>query len=392
MADLALNLMPSIATISLPESNRASARNLPRSPGADTRSTVWLDSLAEPLDHAPASVDLLRKFASDGLTRIGVAEELGGDGGSWADAAESIAELAQRSLTASFVLWSHRTYIECVVRSNNPALRDRELPKLLTGEWAGAIGMSNAMKFVCGLEPLEVIARQADRAHGQQWLIDGTLPWVTNLRAGGFSVAAAAQPATPGPVPVFSFRSDLQGVRRSQDLALMGLRGSDVAAIELEGVFVGSEHRLHDNLTVWLPQVRPQFLGFQCGMSIGLARASIAAAQERVGRREVLRAPLAELHLALEKDTGELLGGLQSGVFSSDPAALFRLRIVLARHVQQALYLELQAWGGQAYLDEQAPGFARRWRESAFIPVITPSLAQLEIQLSLLNRQASDTP
>jgi len=56
------------------------------------------------------------------------------------------------------------------------------------------------------------------------------------------------------------------------------------------------------------------------------------------------------------------------------------------------LYLELQAWGGQAYLDEQAPGFARRWRESAFIPVITPSLAQLEIQLSLLNRQASDTP
>ena len=104
------------------------------------------------------------------------------------------------------------------MRSNNPALRDRELPKLLAGEWAGAIGMSNAMKFVCGLEPLEVIARQADRAQGQQWLIDGTLPWVTNLRAGGFSVAAAAQPATPGPVPVFSFRSDLQGVRRSQDL------------------------------------------------------------------------------------------------------------------------------------------------------------------------------
>lgn len=345
------------------------------------------------MDQAPAGINLLQQFASEGLTRIGVPEELGGDGGSWAETAESIAALAQGSLTAAFVLWSHRTYIECVVRSNNSALREKELPKLLAGEWAGAVGMSNAMKFVCGLEPLEITARPMEPLgpRNRPWRIDGVLPWVTNLRAGGFSVAAAVQPAAPGPVPVFAFRSDLPGVRRSQDLALIGLRGSDVAAVHLEDVPMGPECRLHDNLTVWLPQVRPQFLGFQCAMSVGLGRASIAAAQECAGRRAVLGLQLAELRQALESDAGKLLDGLQEGRFSSDPAALFQLRIALARHVQRALHLELQAWGGQAYLESHAPGFARRWRESAFIPIITPSLAQLEIQLDLLKSLASDT-
>lgn len=350
------------------------------------RSAHWLVDLSEALDQGTAGIDLLRKFASEGLTRIGVPEAMGGSGGSWAETAESIAELAEHSLAASFVLWSHRTYIECVVRSNNPALRERELPRLLAGEWAGAVALSNAMKFVCGLEPLEVVAKPMARAESREkkWRIDGVLPWVTNLRASGFSIAAAAQPAAPGPVPVFAFRSDMPGVHRGRDLGLIGLRGCEVSSVQLDAVLMGAEHRLHDNLTVWLTQVRPQFLGFQCGMSIGLARASVAAAQERVGRRAVLAPHLLKLSRALETDAGMLLQGLKNGRFSSDPAALFRLRIAFARHVQQALNLELQAWGGHAYLEDHAPGFARRWRESALIPIITPSLAQLEIQLSLL--------
>jgi alkylation response protein AidB-like acyl-CoA dehydrogenase len=176
-------------------------------------------------------------------------------------------------------------------------------------------------------------------------------------------------------------RSDQPGVRRSPDLPLIGLRGCDVAAVRLQGALVGPEDRLHADLNAWLPQVRPLFLGAQCGMSIGLARASLFAAQKRVGRREALRMRLAEAGMGLEVDVAELLQGLDDGRFGADPAALFRLRLALALHVQEALALELQAWGGQAYLEGQAPGFARRWREAAFIPIITPSVAQLEMQL-----------
>ena len=58
------------------------------------------------------------------------------------------------------------------------------------------------------------------------------------------------------------------------------------------------------------------------------------------------------------------------------------LRIALAESVQQAVMLELQASGGRAYLVDRDRSFARRWRESAFIPIVTPSLTQLQVELA----------
>ncbi|RJT68389.1 acyl-CoA dehydrogenase, partial [Escherichia coli] len=59
-----------------------------------------------------------------------------------------------------------------------------------------------------------------------------------------------------------------------------------------------------------------------------------------------------------------------------DAARLFRIRIGLAEAAANAVQLELQASGGKAYLSEHGAGFARRWRESAFVPIVTPSLVQ----------------
>ena len=46
-----------------------------------------------------------------------------------------------------------------------------------------------------------------------------------------------------------------------------------------------------------------------------------------------------------------------------------------------AVQLELQASGGKAYLCAHGSAFARRWRESAFVPIVTPSLVQLRAEL-----------
>lgn len=73
--------------------------------------------------------------------------------------------------------------------------------------------------------------------------------------------------------------------------------------------------------------------------------------------------------------------GLRTGRFSSNPVELFNLRIGLAQVAGEAVQLELQALGGKAYLQGYEKGFARRLRESAFVPVITPSVVQLRSQL-----------
>ena len=182
---------------------------------------------------------------------------------------------------------------------------------------------------------------------------------------------------------VASLPHDAPGLTRSPDLDLMAMRGSDTAAIDLAGVRIGAADILHPHAASWLPQVRPAFLGMQCGMSIGLARRALAEAAGRAGSaRQVLRDPLAAASSQLAALEAALRDGLRRDAFHAAPAALFELRIALAGVAAEAVALELQASGGRAYLSPFGDGFARRWKEAAFLPVVTPSLVQLKAALA----------
>ncbi|KWV87885.1 hypothetical protein PFLmoz3_02579 [Pseudomonas fluorescens] len=102
--------------------------------------------------------------------------------------------------------------------------------------------------------------------------------------------------------------------------------------------------------------------------------------------RTVLRDELEALRATLDHLVSELKKGLLAGRFTAEPIPLFKLRIALAETAASAVQLELQASGGKAYLTAHGSGFARRWRESAFVPIVTPSLVQLRTEL---HRQAS---
>jgi len=342
----------------------------------------WLDRHADDLDtgrHDPG--DLLPALAEAGVFRWGVPVEAGGlsdtDPG---HAIDVIAQIARHSLTAAFVAWSQRAFVECLLRSPNAPLAMRCLPDLLAGRLAGANALSNVMKFLSGLEPLQIAAR----ADGERWLLDGTMPWVTNLRPQGF-VAAAAVQMPQGGVAVMALPHDLPGLARSADLPLMGLQSSNTAAVRLADVPAGDEHLLHARVPAYLPGLRPVFVGLQCGLSIGLARRCLDEARE-VGQgkaaRGILAGPIEGLSLRLQDLSSQLADGVRDGSLARQPRTLFALRINLAETAVEAARLELQAAGGLAYLRERQPGFERRWREAAFLPIITPSVVQLKTELA----------
>jgi len=347
----------------------------------------WLEARAADLD-ADASVagELLPRLASGGVLGIGVPEDLGGAGGDVADAVEAIAQVSALSLAAGFVFWGHRSFIGYLLAADGPALRDALLADLLAGRIAGATGLSNAMKFLSGLEELQVSAR----AEPGSLVLDGALPWVTNLRPEGFHVAAAvAHGDRPGAF-IVSLAFDDARLTRSGDLDLIGLRATNTAALRIDGVRIAPERVIAADAAAWLPRVRPAFLGLQCGMSIGLARRSIAEARSSVGAgRHTLAEPLSALSARLAAQEHSLVEGLRAGIFREKPAALFHIRIALAEIVAEAVGLELQATGGRAYLAAPGADFARRWREAAFVPVITPSLVQLKTVLAAQRQSAA---
>jgi alkylation response protein AidB-like acyl-CoA dehydrogenase len=288
--------------------------------------------------------------------------------------------VSARSLTAGFVFWGHRTFIEYLLQSPNAALREALLPDLLAGRRGGATGLSNAMKFLSGIEQLSVRSEH----DGSLLRLDGFLPWVTNLPAGGFDVAMAVQGAGQAPAFIATLSSEDVGLERSSDLDLMAMRSSNTAALSIKAARIGRDRVLHPNAAEWLPRVRPAFLALQCAMSIGLARRALEEASgNQHGPRDIFSAPVEQLVTALADGERQLHAGLRNGRFVEQPASLFRQRIRLAEIAAEAVQLELLTSGGRAYLSQPGEGFQRRQREVAFIPIITPSLVQLKLALHL---------
>lgn len=346
----------------------------------------WLRGAAYGLDTgAEPAAGVVPRLQAAGLFGVGVPQAQGGSGGDTADAIHAIAAVAEESVAAAFMLWGHRSYIEYLLQTPNRAIAARHLPDLLAGRVAGASGLSNAMKSLAGLEQLQIRAR----SDGDEFILDGKLPWVTNLRPAGFHVAAAIE-RVDGGAPFVAFLTNRdEGLTRSPDLDILGMRSSDTAALGFAGVRIGRERILAEDADRWLTELKPSFVGLQCGLSIGLARRALAEAAHNVaGGRSAIAGSVAQVRERLQRAEFELVRGIQQQRFAPDAARLFELRIEFAAIVADAMGLELQSTGGRAYLAGPGRDFARRWRESAFIPLVTPSLTQMQTALLELRQAA----
>jgi alkylation response protein AidB-like acyl-CoA dehydrogenase len=345
---------------------------------------AWLDEHAEAIDAGQAlAAEVLPQLGRARLLQIGVPVRLGGSGGTTGDAIEAVASVAAHSLAAAFVFWGQRTFIEYLLQSPNEGLRTRWLPALLAGELAGATGLSNAMKYLSSLEPLQMNATRVEgNPSASQWILKGGLPWITNLRREGFLAAAAFDHSDGVSPSIFALPHDAPGVVRSEDLDLIALRSSNTAALKLDGAVLDESWQITDDARGFLLRVRPAFLGLQCGMSIGLARRALDAVDtSSAAARAAVAGEASHLTKQLAMLTQRLLDGVEHGTFLAAPATLFEVRIALAELVDAAVQLEVQASGGRGYLRGQS-GCARRCREAAFVPIVTPSVVQLKNQLA----------
>ncbi|MFZ4833852.1 acyl-CoA dehydrogenase family protein [Rouxiella sp. Mn2063] len=343
----------------------------------------WLDTHALELDRSNAlSHPLLIKMADAGLFGIGIPVDQGGNGGNITDVITAVSQVARHSLTAAFMFWGHRTFIEMLLQAPVRGLLEQHLPDLLSGKLAGATGLSNAMKFLSGLDELQIIGEASDGA----WHISGHLYWVTNLQSCGFKIVTVIQPQDGREPFIAIIDSQAQGVRRSEDLSLMGMQGSATAALTFDRVPLASSSLLHASAATFLPRVRPHFLGIQCGMALGLAEQCLENCREHLAIGHVLHADWSALQQTFIGIRTALLSGVAQQQFIAQPAEMFRQRIALIDLAKEAVQLELIARGGKAYLSPQGDHVARRLRESAFLPLITPSVIQLRQQLAGLGQ------
>ncbi|AHG72314.1 Acyl-CoA dehydrogenase [Mannheimia sp. USDA-ARS-USMARC-1261] len=340
----------------------------------------WLQEHAESLDQSNQHADLLiRKIAAENLFKIGVPTELGGNGGNLVDAIKAISELGNHSLVAAFVSWGHRTFIEHIIASKNPIPREIYLADLLSGNLTAGTGLSNAMKFLAGIEELNV---KISEENGKRYL-NGRLPWVTNLRSDRFVASFVAGFEDERKPIVIAIPSTAQGLTRTKELEFMSLQGTNTTALIFENVELLDEWILADNAPEFLAATRPAFLGLQFGLPFGLVEKSLAEIEKLLSFRAILTSEWQTQVDALNDIKTRLFNGLNDeGYFVRHPKELFQARIDIVNVVAQAILLELQASGGRGYLKNDTSGFSRRWKEAAFLPVVTPSAVQLRMVLA----------
>jgi alkylation response protein AidB-like acyl-CoA dehydrogenase len=341
---------------------------------------AWFDEHAEATSAGTAGqciADALLLLSREGWLGAGVPQALGGQGGSLRDAVLAIAAISERCLTSGFVFWCQRTFAEFLVASGNPWLRAAVLPRVLSGECSGATGLSDAMRQPFPAARLRVQAAVDDG----RVTLRGTVPWASNLRPGGFVMAVAAR-AAPDRAVVVAVPSSAAGLVREPDRQLLGLQGSWTAGVRLEGVELPHEWLLSDDPAAFVSRVRSTVILLQCGLSLGLARRSVAEALgTAAGRGRTLGPSVQAIGAELRQHEATLASlTVRPGADAGRLATVLTLRIALTRLAVRAVHLELEAVGGGAYRD--ASGTARRVREAAFLPILTPSVVQLEAELN----------
>lgn len=338
----------------------------------------WLDANADALDQESGGLadSLLKKIAAEGVFGIGVPEALGGSGGDRTDVIDALTELGYHSLTAAFISWGHRTFIENILASDNPYPRETWLADLLTGERAAGTGLSNAVKFLSKIEELNVTISEKEG----QYVLNGRLPWVTNLRSDKFLAVFVAgfEDSDKDPI-ILVVPSEVEGLTRSADLEFVSLQGANTAALSFEDVVVDEKWILSREGLSFLAQTRPGFLGYQFGLAFGLAERSLEeVAATLSSSRSVLTREYEETLADLKELKETLYTGLRQGdYFIQHPRELFQLRIDIVDSVAKSLLLELQASGGKGYFKHSSSSFIRRWNEGVFLPIVTPSAVQL---------------
>jgi alkylation response protein AidB-like acyl-CoA dehydrogenase len=350
--------------------------------GADTFGARLAAAASAMNDGAGDAREALHLLAEHGALRHGVPQELGGAGDTLWQAVEAIAEVAQECLTTGFLFWCQRVFIEYLLHTPNHALRDALLPDMLSAQRAGATGLSNAMKHLGGLEPLRTTA--VYRSGNVQ--LDGVLPWVSNLQPNRFVVAVAAQVDAQQAV-VLAVPAEAQGVERGETFQLLGLQSSETAPVALRSVQLPRHWLLSEDAQTFLRTVRPGFLLLQCGLPMGIARRALQEASAKGKGAKAILAERIEQACArwqrLQQQTRRF--ALKSGVDGPALRQLFQTRIDWVALAINAVQLELEATGGVAYFRDS--GTARRLREVTFLPVLTPSTAQLALQLKQTSKE-----
>lgn len=328
-----------------------------------------LDRVAHTVAARAADLDEQRTDVRTDLVELGQAGLLDLE---LSDMVRVIDEVSVHSLAVGFSTWAHHMTVRYLHAAPGGGFGE-QISVLAAAGRIGVTAMAAGLKQVAGLGQVPITSG----TDGADLIVSGPIRWASNV----FPDALIVTPVRTGErTLVVAVDVGADGVTVNPAPALTALGATASTSLRLDRVRVPAHQVLTTDLDAFVAGIRPAFLLLQTAFCVGVTRAALTAATA------AHTGPLARFGTELE-DAVARAEGVRSRLYrwAADPDAatvpdLIRLRLNAARVAVDVTRLELSLTGGAGYTLGSAAN--RRFRETAFLPVQSPSEGQLRWELT----------
>lgn len=245
----------------------------------------------EKLDHEEGfNREAFFELGQLGLLGITVPEEDGGAGQGAVSATIVMEELGAVDASTTLSYLAHAILCVNQIGSNgSKQQKEKYLPKLISGEWLGGMGMSEPG---AGSDALGMTTKATKTANG--YVLNGTKTWITNGPLGQvFYVYAKTGPEKKN-ISTFLVDSTMKGFSAGKKFSKMGMRASPTGELVFDDIALPKEALVGEengSVKMMMKNLDLERITI-AGISLGIARGAIDAATKYATERKQFGKPI----------------------------------------------------------------------------------------------------
>lgn len=313
--------------------------------------------------------DLWKKLGDLGLLGITVPEEYGGSAMGYLAHLVAMEEISRASGSVGLSYGAHSNLcVNNIFHNGNEAQRKKYIPKLCSGEFVGALAMSEPGS---GSDVVGSMKCRAEK-RGDQWIANGNKMWITNGPEADVLLVymrTADHSAGSRCITAFIIEKGMKGFTTAQKLDKLGMRGSNTCELVFEDCAIPDANRIgevNEGVRVLMGGLDTERLVLSGG-PIGLMQAALDITlpyvRERkqfnapIGSFEIMQAKLADMYTALQSSRAfayTVARQFDEGSPSRIDAASCLLSA--SRNAVEVALEAIQSLGGNGYINEYPTG------------------------------------